>query len=269
MNAHDLLAPPLAAAARSRPGLLVGLCAPQASGKTTAARALERTLAAEGLRCVTLSLDDLYLPRREREALARQVHPLLVTRGPPGTHDVERGHAVVDALRAPGVLRMPRFDKAADDRAADEDVQGPADLILFEGWCIGARPQPDAELLEPANALEREADADGRWRGWVNAQLAGAYAALFARLDLLVLLQPPGFETVVGWRTAEEDKLRARTLADSGGYGRTMDAAAIARFMQHYERLTRWILSEMPGRADVLIRLDAERRATLVRGSIA
>jgi D-glycerate 3-kinase len=269
MNAHDILAPLLTAAARRRPGLVVGLCAPQASGKTTASRALERTLAGDGLRCATLSLDDIYLPHRQRETLAREVHPLLVTRGPPGTHDVERGAAILDALRRPGAVSMPRFDKAADDRAADEPVDGPADLILFEGWCIGARPQPEAALVEPVNALEGDADPDGRWRRWVNDQLAGPYQALFARLDLLVLLQPPGFETVVGWRTAEEGRLRARTLAETGGYGRTMDDAAVARFMQHYERLTRWILSETPDRADVLIALDPERRATLVHSAIA
>src|SRR3712207_5190539 len=122
MKAAELLAPALAQVARARPGVLVGLCAPQASGKTTAARALERTLAAQGLRCVTLSLDDIYLPHAERAALARAVHPLLATRGPPGTHDVRRGEALVHALRRPGSVSMPRFDKAADDRGPEQAV---------------------------------------------------------------------------------------------------------------------------------------------------
>jgi D-glycerate 3-kinase len=34
----------------------------------------------------------------------------------------------------------------------------------------------------------------------------------------------------------------------------------VARFVAHYERLTRHILKEMPGRADLVIRLDATRR---------
>ena len=265
MNAHDLLAPILLDLARKRPGALVGLCAPQASGKTTASRALEGTFAGEGLRVVTLSLDDLYLPRPEREALARQVHPLFVTRGAPGTHDVALGSGLVDALRQSGPVSMPRFDKAADDRAPPDTTEGPADLILFEGWCVGARPQPDSELGSPVNALEREEDADEVWRRHVQAQLAGAYAELFARLDLLVLLKPPSFEVVIGWRGREERKLRERTLARSGDLARTMDEAQVARFMQHYERLTRWILADLPARADVVIGLDEERTATLVK----
>jgi D-glycerate 3-kinase len=265
VNAHDLLAPILLRLARERPGALVGLCAPQASGKTTTARALERTFAAEGLRAVTLSLDDLYLPRAQREALAREVHPLLVTRGPPGTHDPALGLELVDALRRPGTVHMPRFDKAADDRAPPETLHGPADLVLFEGWCVGARPQPEAELTAPCNALEREEDADASWREYVNGQLTGPYRALFARIHRLVLLQPPSFEVVVGWRAEEERKLRARILAASGGFGRTMDEAQLARFMQHYERLTRWVLADLPGRADILITLDPQRRAALLR----
>ena len=265
VNAHDLLAPVLLKLARERPGALVGLCAPQASGKTTASRALEGTFAAEGLRAVTLSLDDLYLPRVEREALAREVHPLFVTRGPPGTHDVALGSQLVDALRASGPVLMPRFDKAADDRAAAEAVDGPADLILFEGWCVGARPQPEADLARPVNLLEREEDADGAWRRHVQAQLAGPYAKLFERVDLLVLLEPPSFEVVIGWRSAEERKLRAPMLARSGDLARTMDEEQVARFMQHYERLTRWILSDLPERAHVVIGLDAERNASLLK----
>jgi D-glycerate 3-kinase len=265
MNAHDLLAPILLDFARKRPGALVGLCAPQASGKTTASRALEGTFAAEGLRAVTLSLDDLYLPLTERRALARRVHPLFVTRGPPGTHDPALGSQLVDRLRQPGAVSMPRFDKAADDRAPADAVEGPADLILFEGWCVGARPQPEAALAAPANALEREEDADGAWRRHVQAQLAGPYRGLFARIDLLVLLKPPSFDVVVGWRAHEERTLRERTLARSGDAGRTMDEAQVARFMQHYERLTRWILADLAARADVVIELDEQRNATLLK----
>jgi D-glycerate 3-kinase len=39
-----------------------------------------------------------------------------------------------------------------------------------------------------------------------------------------------------------------------------MDAAAVAAFIQHYERLTRHILTEMPGRADLTLYLDPDRR---------
>jgi D-glycerate 3-kinase len=38
-----------------------------------------------------------------------------------------------------------------------------------------------------------------------------------------------------------------------------MADAAIDRFVQHYERLTRHILAEMPARAGLVLRLDESR----------
>ena len=257
----ELVCEPLAARAtrlrqvRRRTAVL-GLCGPQGSGKTTIARAACLLLAARGLSAVVLSLDDVYLSHEARERLAREVHPLLVTRGPPGTHDVGLAGAVLDALRSPGKVALPRFDKAADTRAPRatwETVRSPVDVVIFEGWCVGAKAQGAAALATPVNSLERDEDPDGVWRGYVNAQLDGPYQELFARLHDLVLLQPPGFEVVAGWRAEQEAKLRAR-----GGGG--MADAEIARFVAHYERLTRWILAEMPARAGWVVALDEQRR---------
>lgn len=233
--------------------MLVGLCGAQGSGKSTLAAAVARALP----ETVVLSLDDLYRTRAERRDLAATVHPLFATRGVPGTHDVDLGIATLDALRAGARIRLPRFDKARDDRlpTARWPEAGAARLILFEGWCVGARPIADADLAEPINALERNEDGDGRWRRSWNAALAGSYQALFARIDRLVLLEAPGWETVLRWRTEQEHTLRA---AGAGGPG-VMDDAAIARFIQHYERLTRHILAEMPGRADLVLPLDERR----------
>lgn len=248
----------LAVAARAALGRtsVIGLCGAQGSGKSTIAAASARLLAERGLSSATLSLDDLYLPREDRARLAREVHPLLITRGPPGTHDPSLGIRTLGALGRGGRIALPRFDKAGDTRRPPEawdHLQGPVDVVLFEGWCVGARPQPPEALAAPVNELERDEDADGRWRAYVNAALAGPYAALFARLDRFVLLEAPGFEVVADWRAEQEAKLRART-------GRGMSPEAISRFVAHYERLTRWILAEAPGRADRVFRLDDRRR---------
>lgn len=188
------LAGRIAGWAGETPGLVVGVCAPQASGKSTLCAVLERLLAERGLTAVTLALDDLYLGRAERARLAAEVHPLLATRGAPGTHDVELGLRLLEALAATGDVTLPRFDKAADDRdpRGELRVQGPVDVILFEGWCVAARPQGDVAVAEPVNRLEAEEDAEGAWRRWVNGQLASPYAELFGRIDRLVLLRPPG-----------------------------------------------------------------------------
>jgi D-glycerate 3-kinase len=262
---HRPLAARIAAAARARgPGLRVGICGAQGSGKTTSVRVLELLLAQEGLRAVILSLDDLYLPHADRERLARETHPLLATRGVPGTHDVTLGVDLLQRLGQAGTIVIPRFDKASDDRAPAATwtpVAGPADVILFEGWCVGARPQGQAALVRPVNALEREADADGRWRAYVNAALAGPYRPLFEPLDLFVLFAAPSFESVLAWRTEQEHKLRAR-LGPAAG----MSDAELAVFIAHYERLTRHILAEAPARADVLISLGPARDIAGLRG---
>jgi D-glycerate 3-kinase len=262
---HAPLAARIAAVAMG-PAFVVGICGPQGSGKSTTVRVVAALLEARGLKVATLSLDDLYLPRADREALAREVHPLLRTRGVPGTHDVALGLAVLDGLAGEGETALPRFDKAGDDRAPVEAwpvVAGPVDVVLFEGWCVGARPEPPEALAEPVNALERERDPDGIWRSYVNAALAGPYRALFARLDLLVLFTAPDFETVLSWRREQEAKLRRR-LAEAGqGTDRAMSDEEVAVFVQHYERLTRHIAREMPARADLVSRLDADRRSSI------
>jgi D-glycerate 3-kinase len=257
------LAARIAAGARQAPGFTVGICGPQASGKSTLTAVVAHLLGDQGFTVAVLSLDDLYRTHAERQVLARDVHPLLATRGVPGTHDVALGLAVLDGLGRPGETRLPRFDKAADDRrpAAEwEPVQGPVDVILFEGWCVGARPQPAAALALPVNDLERDADPDGRWRASANTALAGPYRALFDRLDLLVMLQAPGFEIVLAWRREQERKLRERLAREGGDSSRVMTDVQVGHFIAHYERLTRWILEDMPTRADVVIALDAQRR---------
>ncbi|WP_121118298.1 kinase [Croceibacterium ferulae] len=240
--------------------LILGLCGAQGSGKSTLAEGLRDRMTGRGVRTAILSLDDLYLDGAARAALAARIHPLLRTRGVPLTHDVARGIRVIDHVRAGRPVTLPRFDKARDEPAADTAPVDGIDLLLFEGWCVGATPQAEAALVEPINPLEREADGDGTWRRAVNAALRTDYAALFGRIDRLVLLAAPGFEVVAGWRTEQEQTLRRGIEAAGGDTSGLMNAAAIARFVQHYERLTRHILHEMPARADLVLPLDGARR---------
>ncbi|EHJ62944.1 kinase [Novosphingobium pentaromativorans] len=247
----------------ARRPVVIGLCGAQGSGKTTLARAVLASCTGKGLRAAALSIDDIYLTRAERAELARSVHPLLATRGVPGTHDVGLGLRVMDALERGEAARLPRFDKARDDRAAmSEWPSAPeaCEVLIFEGWCVGAAPQREEDLAAPVNGLEEREDADGRWRRYVNAAMAGRYASLFARLDRLVLIAAPDFAVVYAWRLEQERDL-ARS-APSGGA--LMDEAGISRFISHYERLTRHILQEMPARADLVILLDEQRRPVCI-----
>ena len=236
--------------------LVVGLCGAQGSGKSTLAAALIAALGAKGLAAAALSLDDLYLTRSERQQLARSVHALLATRGVPGTHDVALGLQTIATLERGDAAALPRFDKGSDDRAPKAEWQiAPAacKVLLLEGWCVGAVPQSAEALAQPVNTLERVEDADGIWRSYANQALAGPYRALFDRIDLLVLLAAPGWQVVAHWREEQELPLRRAHTAQA------MDPAELARFIQHYERLTRWILDEMPARANLTVRLGPER----------
>ncbi len=245
-----------------REPLVAGVCGAQGSGKTTLCAVVARLLRRRGLKVAVLSLDDLYLSRARRADLAAHVHPLFATRGPPGTHDIPQGLALLEALSKPGPTRLPRFDKATDDPVPPDlwpEIQGPVDLVLLEGWCVGASPQPAEALPAPVNRLEAEEDPQGVWRAHANAELAGPYQVLFGRIDHLTLLRAPGFEVVAPWRTEQEDKLRRRRRATGQVSDRAMAADQIAAFIQLYERLTRHILATLHERADLVIELETDR----------
>ena len=252
-----ILAANLALRWRSDPPGRVGLAGGQGAGKSTLASAIMGAGRHFGLRMVSISIDDFYLTRSERQALSRRVHPLLATRGPPGTHDIPLCKSVMDALRVDGIVTVPIFDKGLDNRAPETlNVRAPADMILLEGWCVGARPEPPDRLDQPINALEAESDPEGLWRRHINEALATDYARLFHGLDNLIFLQVPNLDAVIRWRLQQEDarppKLR-------------LDETAVANFVAHYERLTRWMLEDLPDRADVLVELDEGHRVAACR----
>lgn len=241
---------------------LVGLSGLQGSGKSTLARQLVAAARKRGVATEVLALDDFYRGRREREALARTVHPLFATRGVPGTHDVALLAKTLDALKNTRTTRVPRFDKGCDTRLPPSRWRRIATsprLVLLEGWCVGVPPQSARALQRPVNPFERTDDAGARWRTTVNAHLGAEYAALWRRFDALVVLAAPSFAIVERWRGEPEKRLRAR------GAPRAMSPAALRRFLMHYERLSRHALRTLPPLADIVVRLDAARRVLGIR----
>jgi D-glycerate 3-kinase len=255
-----------------QPAIIIGINGTQGSGKSTLADYLCTMLGEQGLNCVSLSLDDFYLTRAERETLAAEVHPLLKTRGVPGTHDVSLALQTIDSLRkGTSETLIPRFDKSTDDRHLEADcdlVSSPVDVIIFEGWCVGAKPQPEAALAEPVNSLEAERDVDGVWRNFFNRALTSDYQPLFDSIDKLIMLRAPSFGTVFNWRLEQERKMIAR-LAEQKNIDRTgvMSEAQVAEFIAHYQRITEFSLEEMPSRSDHLFQLDAQRQIIDYSGS--
>ena len=233
--------------------IVVGVNGAQGSGKSTLCTFLaDALLPEENLKTAVLSLDDFYLPKHARLKLAEDVHPLLATRGVPGTHDAVSLAAAIDDLRAGETVTTPVFDKGSDDRSAQtRKITGPVDVILVEGWCVDAPAQDDVALENPINALERNEDPDGVWRRYVNKRLKTDYKDLFSRLDRLIMLRVDSMESVFENRLRQERKLRA-ARPDARNI---MSDEEVARFIQHYERITRHCLDRLPMSADIVIDL--------------
>lgn len=206
-----------------------------------------------------LSIDDFYLTRKERKHLAEHIHPLLATRGVPGTHDIP---LAIDTLKklneVHNSVQLVRFNKAYDDRAEKHEwdrVAAPVDIVILEGWCMGLHAQNSADLYTPINKLEQLEDSNGRWRKFVNAQLEEHYPDLFKMFDHLIMLKAPSFDCVYHWRKNQEDKLRAHQSTRF-----TMNQAELERFIQHYQRLTEHALQSLPQYANLVIELNEKQQ---------
>lgn len=247
--------------------LLLGIHGCQGSGKSTLTAFLCDALTVFfKINAVGMSLDDFYYTRAERQRLARQVHPLLMTRGVPGTHDTDFLQEVLSDLMAQHTpVVIPRFDKAMDDRCSPQAwniVNQPVRVIILEGWCVAVEPQPLSALKQPINAFEAKYDPDGQWRHYVNQQLAQRYQPIFQQLDRLLMLRAPSFDAVLHWRIEQEDKLREslRTQASTQHTPiQLMTHQQIAHFIAHYQRLTEHALQTLPQQADDVLMLSPER----------
>lgn len=254
---------------------LIGVAGAQGSGKSYQCRILAM---GNQPRYAHFSLDDVYLTKAERVWRADNIssfstvrdedgnfeirhvsrpliEQMLLTRGPPGTHDLGLATRLIARLRERGETPLPRFDKAADDRAPDSAwpvFQGPAEAIVMDGWCLGATPSPPSE---PINAIEED-DVEGIWRRETQKQLTKTYGPFFESFDAIIYLRAPSWEIVRTWRGQQEEQTLGRPLTAE-------ENAALDRFVMHYERVTR---SMMAGNhnANWIVQLDEARKVTRV-----
>lgn len=245
---------------------VVGIHGAQGSGKSTLASCLVflfETLYQQN--AVALSLDDFYFSRAQREALATSVHPLLMTRGVPGTHDIALAIKTLKQLcDGTTPVHLPKFDKALDERAPENEwrqIVTPPKLIVLEGWCLGALPQNTLALETCINNLEACEDKDKLWRQYVNQQLTHAYPDLFSHVDFWLMLKAPDFDCIYQWRLEQERHLAEHhDEADTAEH--IMNAEELARFIQFYQRLTEHCLKTLPNKMDAIFELNAARQIT-------
>lgn len=239
----------------------IGINGCQGSGKSTLAAFLNQYFfTTKKLNVVSFSLDDFYLTKAQREALAHSVHPLFSTRGVPGTHNIEQLKQVLLNLQAQHTpISIPRFDKAIDDVYEENQwqcIKKPVDIVIIEGWCWGVSAQSPEALLKPINSLEKTRDSTAIWRSYVNQQLEQYYQPLYALMNTWIAIQAPHFDCVFQWRMEQENKLAARTNSSEN---QLMSAKDIAHFILYFERLTREALEQMPEFAKYLLALDENR----------
>lgn len=257
-DVRDSIAAEIAVWRNAHDGVLtVGISGSQGSGKTTLTRALAGILADRyGLRVVQFSIDDIYKTKAERAAMAAEIHPLFATRTLPGTHDIALGLQVFTSLKQGGETAIPFFDKSVDDRRPQTGwtiFKGQPDVILFEGWCLGAQPAENKTELEmPLNDFERDHDPDGTWRQAIDLYLHRDYPALWNEIDRLIFIKIPDFDCVFRWRKQQE----AETFAHAPEQG--MGDEDIRRFTGQAERITRRNLAILPAKADMTLHIGED-----------
>jgi D-glycerate 3-kinase len=190
-----------------------GILGGQGTGKSTLCEILQVILRYLGFSTGNLSLDDLYLTYVERQELQQQ-DPRLIWRGPPGTHEVALGIKVIEKCLDEDYtaqISLPRFDKSAEKGAGDrfkdtEDISKP-DILLFEGWFVGAQPIAEALFDNSPDPIVTEED---RQFAIASNQRLQAYVPLWSKLDSLIVLHPEDYRLSKQWRKEAEHKMIAQ-----------------------------------------------------------
>ena len=247
---------------------VIGLSGGQGSGKSTISNILKIILKENfGLETVVFSIDDFYKTLKQRKIMSKNISSLFLTRGVPGTHDTKMLFSCIKALKNSKFKKIliPKFNKAIDDRASQNKwlkVNKKPNVVIFEGWCVGAGPQKKRDLLVPINELEKRKDFKKIWRNRVNQELKKDYKKIFRLIDKLIFLKVPSFKHVFKWRLLQEKKLR---IVSKGK--KTMSDNQIKNFIMFYERLTKHMLKSLTYKADTVIKIDIEHRLKSIKFS--
>ena len=246
--------------AKKKSPLIVGLAGGQGSGKTTISSILSLILKKYfKLKVFKISIDDFYKTKKQREILSKNKHSLLLTRGVPGTHDIK---IMLDFFRKIKTknfksLKLPKFNKANDDRYKKKHwykLKSRPDVVIFEGWCVGAKPQSSKLLKKPINALEKAYDKSLKWRRFVNLQLKTNYKKLYSQLDSLLYLKVKNFNLLKKWRIKQEEKLWLK--AKSRKNLKIMNKKEVINFMQTYQRITEQMFKDAPKYSSIIMNLN-------------
>ena len=238
--------------------LFLGFAGGQGSGKTTISGILKMILKNYFKRRIHVSsIDDFYKTLRERKNISSTIHPLLKTRGVPGTHDIDliKNFFYLVKKKKFKKIKLPKFDKSIDDRSKKNlwfNIKKKPEIIILEGWCVGAKPQSNTLLKKPINILEKYEDKDLIWRKHVNQKLKKQYRFFFEMIDYYIFMKSPNFNMLFKWRLLQERKLKKKSQTKK----KIMSYNKIKRFMMFYERVTLQMFKDMPKIASIILTLN-------------
>jgi len=248
---------------KSRP-YFVGLAGGQGTGKTTSSSLIRIILIKYfKLKVFRISIDDFYKTRKERISLSKRVHPMLLTRGVPGTHDINMMISFFRKVKNKKFkkLKLPTFNKAIDDRYNKNkwyNLKEKPDVVIFEGWCVGAKPEKNISLNKAINTMEKTRDKKKIWRNYVNQQLKSKYKNLYSQLNCLIYLKAKNFNLLQKWRLKQERKLLQKSRKNSKL--KIMNKEDVLSFMQTYQRITQNMFKSMPKYASIILNLNTNHQ---------
>ena len=203
---------------------------------------------------MSLSIDDYYLNKKKRMQLSKKIHPLLETRGVPGTHELEKLNKHIKQFENKQFpIITPSFDKLRDNVTKKINIITKADILILEGWCCGCLPIENKYLYKNFNSLEANYDKNNIWRNFYNKKLQNEYKNLFKFFDIKIYIQPPSFKYIYKWR-ADQEKNNL-SISVNKNY---MNKKQLLKFIQHYEKITKWMIKTMPVEADMLIKINKD-----------
>ena len=242
--------------------LFLGFSGGQGSGKTTAVKILKIILKKFFKRKIYVSsIDDFYKTLKDRNRMSQNIHPLLKTRGVPGTHDISLVKKLFYFVKNKRfkIIKLPKFDKSIDDRSQKKywfKIKEKPEIIILEGWCVGAKPQSNFLIKKPVNLLEKYEDQDLTWRYYVNTKLKTEYKKIFAMIDSYIFMKIPNFKMVFKWRLLQENKLRKKSHFKK----KIMSYNEIKRFIMFYQRITLQMVKDLSKSASVVMLLNKNHK---------
>ena len=208
-----------------------------------------------------LSLDNYYLSKKQRFLLSKKIHQLLKTRGVPGTHNIkELVKNVKQFNQEKYPITTPQFDKLIDDRIKlNKTIKTKCDILFLEGWCCGSSEIPKKFLYKNINNLEKINDPKNQWRNFYNKKLKIEYKKLFKLFDELIFLKTSSFDNVYKWRLKQE-----KTNQSKNKKLKRMTANEIKVFVQHYEKITRWMIKDLNKKAQIVIQFEKNHKISSI-----